>query len=451
MDYFSVDEAIDKIKNNHTKILFKEVHSSYSIGNYRSAVVMLWSVVVTDLVLKLQELESIYQDEKAIKILEDIKNEQVKNLTSSKWEMEIIEKFQKELFFFDTPEVAQMENLQKMRHVSAHPVINNVNMLHMPSKSLVYSLMQSALEAVLTKDALFSSKMIKFIIEDLSHIKTVLTTFEDKNRYFCHKFLNRMSDPIVLRFIETLWKFSFKISNSDIDDNRRNNLDFLEIIFEQKKELFLKFMLDKKSYISNLSLDEQLMRPLLAFLISKKYLLNYFEKDSVDIIKALLTDKPYYFYEYLLFKNPIDYCTYLRNANYKILPVRSINALRKDCDEKNIFNDFLSVCIEGYSASENFDRADKRFKVLIQPNLDRFSLDQLSILIEKINNNNQVYSRNSASNDHKLIIEQVLKMNKDFNFNSYTKFIRGNEAMLCTPNVGTIDSDVLTEEILEES
>ncbi|NNH86921.1 hypothetical protein [Acinetobacter terrae] len=435
MSYFSVDEAIEKIKNSHTRILFKEVHSSYSMGNYRSAVVMLWSVVVTDLVFKLQELESIYEDTTACRILKDIKTEQERDPKSSKWEMKIIEKFHKELFFFDTPEVAQMENLQNMRHVSAHPVINNINMLHMPSKSLVYSLMQSALEAVLMKDALFSSQMIKFIIDDLSRIKDVLTTFEDKERYFCHKFLNKMSEPILVKFIETLWKFSFKISNSDTDDNRKNNLVFLEIIFKQKKEIFLKFMIDKKEYISNLIIEENLVRALLFFLISKKPLLNYFEKDSVDILKAMLTDKPYYFYEYLLFQTPIDYCNYLNSKNYELIPVLSLNALKSDCEETNTFNDFLSVCIEGYSNSKTFDRADKRFKVLIHSNLDRFSLEQLDTLIQKINKNYQVYGRSSASNDHKLIIERVLSIDPHFEFKKYREFIRGNEAMLHSPKV----------------
>ena len=56
MSYFSIDESIENIKNPYTKELFKEVYSSYAMGNYRSATVMLWSVVVTDLIHKLKEL-----------------------------------------------------------------------------------------------------------------------------------------------------------------------------------------------------------------------------------------------------------------------------------------------------------------------------------------------------------------------------------------------------------
>lgn len=65
MNYFSIDDAISNIKNKYTRELFKEVYSSYTIGNYRSAVVMLWSIIVTDLLLKLKDLDNIYDDPKA--------------------------------------------------------------------------------------------------------------------------------------------------------------------------------------------------------------------------------------------------------------------------------------------------------------------------------------------------------------------------------------------------
>ena len=41
MSYFSIDESIENIKNPYTKKLFKEVYSSYAMGNYRSNVVPL--------------------------------------------------------------------------------------------------------------------------------------------------------------------------------------------------------------------------------------------------------------------------------------------------------------------------------------------------------------------------------------------------------------------------
>ena len=51
---FNFENTIEQIPITKTKEYFKEVYSSYCIGNYRSAVVMLWTVIVCDLLFKLQ-------------------------------------------------------------------------------------------------------------------------------------------------------------------------------------------------------------------------------------------------------------------------------------------------------------------------------------------------------------------------------------------------------------
>ena len=62
----------EKIYFTKTKEYFQEVISSYSNGNYRSAVVMLYSICICDLLYKLQELKDIYNDSTAINILQTI-------------------------------------------------------------------------------------------------------------------------------------------------------------------------------------------------------------------------------------------------------------------------------------------------------------------------------------------------------------------------------------------
>jgi hypothetical protein len=43
------------------KEYFREIVSSYDNGNYRSAMVMLYSTIVCDLLLKLKELADVFQ------------------------------------------------------------------------------------------------------------------------------------------------------------------------------------------------------------------------------------------------------------------------------------------------------------------------------------------------------------------------------------------------------
>jgi hypothetical protein len=56
MSEFSLESFAEKIHYGKTKDYFQEVLSSYQNRNYRSAVVMLWSVAVCDIVYKLQKL-----------------------------------------------------------------------------------------------------------------------------------------------------------------------------------------------------------------------------------------------------------------------------------------------------------------------------------------------------------------------------------------------------------
>ncbi|MFC0035379.1 hypothetical protein [Cardiobacterium valvarum] len=66
-DEYSIEQRAKSIPNKNTKDYFAEVVSCYNSGNYRSAVVMLWSVAVCDLLFKLNELAERYDDTKAKK------------------------------------------------------------------------------------------------------------------------------------------------------------------------------------------------------------------------------------------------------------------------------------------------------------------------------------------------------------------------------------------------
>lgn len=55
-------DNVDSIYFDKSRNYFREVINSYENGNYRSAIVMLYSLVVCDLLLKLNELDDIYNE-----------------------------------------------------------------------------------------------------------------------------------------------------------------------------------------------------------------------------------------------------------------------------------------------------------------------------------------------------------------------------------------------------
>ena len=342
------------------------------MGNYRSATVMLWSVVVTDLVHKLKELDSVYSDPKAKQILQYIQTEQTKDPKSSKWESAIIKKFQEEINFFETFEVANLEHLQNMRHVSAHPVITSTDLLHSPTKETVYSLIRSALESVLTKEALFSSKITDVIFTDLSNIKDTLVTFEDRERYFVYKFLNKMPNILVIKLVKTLWKFIFKINDASTTTNRKINSDILKVIILNKRELFLEFLQQEKAFISDLKLENELKKALLDFLVLNRFVIGFFENACIQTIYALIddvsSDKKY---QIIKHEEIIDYINYLKSAGNKNFVLTNLDIIKKECLENNGMKEFYDFCIFGYCQSTSFDEAQFTYEKLIKPNLDK--------------------------------------------------------------------------------
>src|SRR4051812_34230582 len=132
MSSFSIDLAADRIIDPRTRSYFDEVARSYANECFRSALVMLWTVVVCDLVYKLQSLRDLYADAAAGKLLEDVEQKRLANPNSPDWEIYLLEEISKRTKMLETSEFVQLQNLQKLRHLSAHPVLTAADLLFRP-------------------------------------------------------------------------------------------------------------------------------------------------------------------------------------------------------------------------------------------------------------------------------------------------------------------------------
>ena len=176
IDEASIEFLKDNIFSKNTSEYFEEVYSCYVNRNYRSAVVMLWSVVVLDVVEKLETLDSLYGDTKAKEILGIIKARQEKDRKNSIWELEIIEKVSLETDLIDITDFVNLKQIQEQRHLSAHPIIKDDISLYSPNKDTTRALIRSALEVLLAKPPMYAKKIINNIMNDLVKNKN---TFEN--------------------------------------------------------------------------------------------------------------------------------------------------------------------------------------------------------------------------------------------------------------------------------
>ena len=200
---FSLDTAAEKIHNPKTREYFQEVLESYNIGNYRATIVMLYSIVVCDLVYKLQELKDIYNDKKATRLLNDLERRQKENPRSSDWEIELIKAVDERTLLIDVSTFENISILQKHRHLCAHPVMDENYELYKPNKETTRAHLRNMLESVFMRSPILSKDIFNELIVDLSEKKDYFPPkFENKNLeiYLKTKYLKH-SPPKTIEYI----------------------------------------------------------------------------------------------------------------------------------------------------------------------------------------------------------------------------------------------------------
>ena len=113
---YSFEMASEKIVDPRSKEYFAEVIGCYNGGFYRSAIVMLWSVVVCDLLYKLDVLANSNGDTTARGILDEIEQDRSNNPDSPKWEEKLLNLVFDRTEIFDRATYLNLQTVQKHRH-----------------------------------------------------------------------------------------------------------------------------------------------------------------------------------------------------------------------------------------------------------------------------------------------------------------------------------------------
>lgn len=237
MDIFKESEHICSSKS---RLYFEEVIRSYSIGNYRSAIVMLYSICLCDLVFKLHELNDLYKDKTAQKILESINNLKQKSESKSSWEKELVDSIYKNTQLLDLQAYTHLNHLYDYRNLSAHPALDRNGELISPPKEIVAAYIRTSLETILLKPAIFIKDITEYLSEDLSEKKEYITADKDQfKKYLDSKYLSKMNDVIFVRVFQSFWKFTFFLSNPECNSNRHINGLLLGIMLEEREHIII--------------------------------------------------------------------------------------------------------------------------------------------------------------------------------------------------------------------
>jgi vacuolar-type H+-ATPase subunit E/Vma4 len=430
MQEFSLEKISESIHYGKTKLYFEEVLSSYHNKNYRSSVVMLWSVAVCDIVYKLQSLIDLYDDASAKEILRDLTAIQEADTKSAAWEVRLIEDVFAKTNLLDSSEYENLRYLQKQRHLSAHPVLNANRELHSPNKETVRSLLRNTLEGVLTKPPFYTQHIMKEILSDLEESATVLNTRKKVKKYVESRYFSRTTVPVELNLIRSFWKFVFKLENKDCEKNRGINLHLLEVLAARNPTELVNLISGDKDYFSNVSALGEPILFLVYFLSIYPDLYEHFNEDAILKIKHCIASDEMgktigWFEKESLEKHSEDIHEWILSSEHPHFSEEQFDLLLDMSDSKEWQISFCKIVSSYYGCSTSYDQADSRFQLAIPLYISLFDKESIVYLAQKIESNSQCHDRSRARLDYVVIKKKIDQLFEGvFDYSEYTWFSR---------------------------
>lgn len=418
-----IEKLQANIQDKRTAEYFSEVLSCYYSGNLRSAIVMLYATVICDLIYKLGELRDVYNDAGAKQILEDLENQQRSNPKSTDWEKDIPERCKDENKILSIADYSNFCSLQQLRHLCAHPVLSEEKELYRPNSDIVLGHIRNMLEGVFIKPAFQTKALFEMFVEDLAGIKNVLIKYEDVKRYVESKYLNKFNNIELEYYIfKSLWKFVFKLTDADCEENRAINYSALKILTERHQDFLLeKFEKDKEYFCKNIDENnvELLKRLIKFFNLHPNFFKKLTEDKRIKIDGIIKKDTKHDLKALALFEeeNSVEHIFKASFTQHKT-GIYLFQFLYLMVNKQMAFDYGIKL----YASSASYDEADWRFEDFIQPYLKNFSIEQLRNIVEAVNNNDQLHGRMRAVPSNNIIRKRILSLEKSFDFSLYPYF-----------------------------
>lgn len=428
----SMEYKVENIYHSKTKEYFNEVFSSYNNENFRSAIVMLYSVVICDLIYKLQELSDRYSDEAAKEILKSIEEEQNKNSVSSKWETTLIEQVKQRTSLFESKDKLNLDYLRDQRHLAAHPVLDQLDILVKPNKETVRACMVNMLDGLLCKTPLLSKKMTTVFLEDIVSVKNQFIKDIDFERYLESKYFSKINKPTTEKLFKDLWKFTFRLNDEKTKDNRKVIYRALVFLYKKDVSFFNSKIEADKSYYSQIFLDDEtILNYIMQFLSVYPKVYQCFDQSTKVLFESNSDKSLEVFIKGVFLSDTLE--EHLDLVESKMMDESIVMVPRLSdsargllfylSKEHGVLDRFLNFLIKLLGASPNYNDSDLNFQDYILSYGDLFDKEQYVKILEAINKNNQLSDRGRAKTDNsnlKKLIES--KFEDQIDYSDYPNF-----------------------------
>lgn len=425
---------MEEIYFSKTKEYFQEVLSSYSIGNYRSATVILYSVVICDLLFKLQELKDMYNDTIADQILKEVEKSRNANdnKSKSKWEKELIDNIHKNTDLLDLEAYTNLNHLYDHRNFSAHPALNENYELVTPSKETTIAHIKNTLNNILIKPPIFIKNVVDTLTEDLKDKKNIYEGADDQlSIYLNNKYYSKMSKSMKIKTMRAFWKFSFCLpEDEECMNNIKINRKALKILISSFQKEAIEYIKENK-HLFSVANDDTCQLNLVILLSDFPSIYDELDSDAKLQIDVIIDKdsraKAISWFKYKAVSTHLDY---LKSISYLRIEADAIKRMMSYYSDIGEMMQLIDFFVWYYSESYNYDSADIRFGLVIEPFLGRMSAKQFEQIIQNTNINRQIWDRGLAYTANNKIMQYAKSvLNDDFDYSKYKNFRFDNKIL----------------------
>lgn len=417
----SIDELINHIHDARSKECMKEVLSCFYSDNLRSAVVMLYATVVSDLYYKILDLVAIYNDAGAKQIKQYVDNEWQRNPKLPTWETEMPKKCWENKKILTNDSYTHFCHLQNERNLCAHPVITG-NDLYRPSFATVQGLITDMLTGILCKPSFLSKGFIDTFTNDIESASKNFPNEKGLKRYINAKYLEKIdNEREEYGLFKRLWKFTFKKTDDRSKANRKANLSILTLLLERHQQFVeSEIKNDAEYYCASVNMDDDnCVKEFICFANIYQSVFSSMTDDfKMQIEQKINENSDLHAMAFFLSGNPLVHAMNLDGRVGVDVGIYMYDFIKSNVGDA----DAIDFAIRQYGEVGSFNAADEYFDNLIEPILRDLSVGQLEKLIEYSNNNSQINNRRKYSNSKRLIKKYMDKKNLQFDYSIYLNF-----------------------------
>ena len=413
---------LDSIYFPQIKEYFKEIVSSYDNGNYRSAMVMLYSTIVCDLLLKLKELSEVYSDTKAESMLKEVEKQR-NNATDSRWEWNLINKIHQETEILSEESYIVVRQIYDWRNISAHPALDDDYQLVTPTAEITVAFITKALGDIFTKPSVFAKSIVDRMSNDIAAKKEIYRGDYNSFKSYLEKvYFPRMSTKMINQVFKAFWKFTFLKSDNDavLRENRNANRVALHVMLDDFGDIICQFIQNNPIYFS-VSTDTICLKHLCILLSyypkvfrsldsHTQYQVKTFSEDNYEIVKWFIN-------------GDLEQHVASFQTNTDILPANLLLVFKRVCDRQGMPHLFPRLLINHFSNSGSYVSTRDRFDHVLSNYLDSFGADNFIQLIATINGNPEIYDYVGQKQRNDIILQYARPLLPDtFDYSIYPNF-----------------------------